>query len=133
VAVSPSDIEHAVINLLRYHEAETAMLFCATRDNVRHLHASLVERGFAAVALSGEHSQSERNHALQALRDGRAGLRPPTLPRAASTWRRFRWWCMWKFRAMPKPCSTVRAARAAQGARARRCWWCPIRAAAGWK
>ena len=72
VTVSPSDIEHAVINLLRFHEAETAMLFCATRDNVRHLHAALVERGFAAVALSGEHSQSERNHALQALRDGRA-------------------------------------------------------------
>ncbi len=72
VAVTPSDIEHAVINLLRFHEAETAMLFCATRDNVRHLHATLVERGFAAVALSGEHSQSERNHALQALRDKRA-------------------------------------------------------------
>ncbi len=72
VAVSPADIEHAVINLLRFHEAETAMLFCATRDNVRHLHASLVERGFAAVALSGEHSQNERNCALQALRDKRA-------------------------------------------------------------
>ena len=72
VAVAPADIEHAVINLLRFHEAETAMLFCATRDNVRHLHASLVERGFAAVALSGEHSQNERNHALQALRDRRA-------------------------------------------------------------
>lgn len=72
VAVAPADIEHAVINLLRFHEAETAMLFCATRDNVRHLHAALVERGFAAVALSGEHSQNERNHALQALRDGRA-------------------------------------------------------------
>ncbi|WP_347717465.1 DEAD/DEAH box helicase [Sphingomonas sp.] len=72
VAVSPADIEHAVINLLRFYEAETAMLFCATRDNVRHLHAALVERGFAAVALSGEHSQNERNHALQALRDGRA-------------------------------------------------------------
>ena len=72
VAVAPADIEHAVVNLLRFHEAETAMLFCATRDNVRHLHASLIERGFAAVALSGEHSQTERNHALQALRDGRA-------------------------------------------------------------
>ncbi|MBC7159366.1 MAG: DEAD/DEAH box helicase, partial [Porphyrobacter sp.] len=59
ITVSPSDIEHAAINLLRLHEAETAMLFCATRDNVRHLHASLIERGFAAVALSGEHSQSE--------------------------------------------------------------------------
>ena len=72
VTVSPSEIEHAAINLLRLHEADTAMLFCATRDNVRHLHASLIERGFAAVALSGEHSQNERNAALQALRDGRA-------------------------------------------------------------
>ena len=48
------------------------MLFCATRDNVRRLHASLVERGFGAVALSGENSQQERNAALQALRDARA-------------------------------------------------------------
>jgi len=72
VAVSPTDIEHAVVNLLRLHEAETAILFCATRDAVRRLHGSLVERGFDAVALSGEHSQSERNHALQALRDQRA-------------------------------------------------------------
>ncbi len=72
MAVSPSDIEHAAVNLLRLHEAETAILFCATRDNVRHLHASLQERGFAAVALSGEHSQSERNGAIQALRDRRA-------------------------------------------------------------
>jgi superfamily II DNA/RNA helicase len=49
-----------VVNLLRFHEAETAMLFCATRDNVRHLHATLVERGFAAVALSGESNTSGR-------------------------------------------------------------------------
>ena len=67
-----TDIENAVVNLLRFHEAETAILFCATRDNVRHLHSSLTERGFAVVALSGEHSQNERNHALQALRDRRA-------------------------------------------------------------
>lgn len=72
VTVAPSDIENAVVNLLRFHNAETAILFCATRDNVRRLHASLIERGFAAVALSGEHSQSERNQALQALRDRRA-------------------------------------------------------------
>jgi ATP-dependent RNA helicase DeaD len=72
IAVAPADIEGAVVNLLRYHEAETAMLFCATRDNVRRLHASLTERGFAVVALSGEHSQNERNSALQALRDRRA-------------------------------------------------------------
>jgi ATP-dependent RNA helicase DeaD len=72
VAVSPTDIEHAVINLLRLHEAETAILFCATREAVRRLHASLTERGFQAVALSGEHSQSERNNALQSLRDKKA-------------------------------------------------------------
>jgi ATP-dependent RNA helicase DeaD len=72
VTVSPSEIENAVVNLLRFHDAETAILFCATRDNVRHLHATLQERGFGVVALSGEHSQSERNQALQALRDRRA-------------------------------------------------------------
>jgi len=72
VTVPPTEIEHAVVNLLRFHEAETAILFCATRDNVRHLHAILQERGFAVVALSGEHSQGERNQALQALRDRRA-------------------------------------------------------------
>ena len=72
VTVSPAEIEAATINLLRFHEAETAILFCATRDNVRRLHATLQERGFGVVALSGEHSQSERNQALQALRDRRA-------------------------------------------------------------
>ena len=58
ITVAPSDIEHAVVNLLRFHEAESALLFCATRENVRRLHSSLIERGFRAVALSGEHSQS---------------------------------------------------------------------------
>jgi len=72
MTVAPAEIEHAVVNLLRLHEAESALLFCATRDNVRRLHSSLTERGFNAVALSGEHSQSDRNQALQALRDGRA-------------------------------------------------------------
>ncbi|RIV84540.1 DEAD/DEAH box helicase [Aurantiacibacter zhengii] len=72
VTVSPPEVENAAVNLLRYHEADTAILFCATREKVRHLHATLQERGFAVVALSGEHSQSERNQALQALRDRRA-------------------------------------------------------------
>jgi ATP-dependent RNA helicase DeaD len=58
--------------VLRFIEAQGAMLFCSTREAVRQLHSRLVERGFAAVALSGELSQSERTHALQALRDGRA-------------------------------------------------------------
>ncbi|MCP9222604.1 DEAD/DEAH box helicase [Erythrobacter sp. LQ02-29] len=72
ITVAPSEIENSVVNLLRFHEAETAICFCATRDNVRRLHATLQNRGFAVVALSGEHSQSERNQAMQALRDRRA-------------------------------------------------------------
>ncbi|MBC7953844.1 MAG: DEAD/DEAH box helicase [Rhodospirillaceae bacterium] len=72
VRVAPNEVEHAVVNLLRYFESPTAMVFCGTRESVRHLQASLLERGFGVVALSGELSQNERNHALQALRDGRA-------------------------------------------------------------
>ena len=72
IAVAPSEIENAVVNLLRFHDAETAICFCATRDAVRRLHATLQNRGFDVVALSGEHSQSERNQAMQALRDKRA-------------------------------------------------------------
>ena len=64
--------EHAVINLLRFIDPPGALVFCSTRQAVRHLEAILRERGFSAVALSGELSQHERNHALQALRDGRA-------------------------------------------------------------
>ena len=72
VRVPPRETEHAVVNVLRYFEAPTALVFCATRDGVRHLHASLLERGFTSVALSGELTQSERTRALQAMRDGQA-------------------------------------------------------------
>ncbi|MFB0613062.1 DEAD/DEAH box helicase [Aurantiacibacter poecillastricola] len=72
ITVAPSEIENAAVNLLRFHEAETAICFCATRESVRRLHTTLQNRGFGVVALSGEHSQSERNQALQALRDRRA-------------------------------------------------------------
>jgi ATP-dependent RNA helicase DeaD len=72
VRVAPNDVEHAVVNVLRYFESPGALVFCATREGVRRLHGKLVERGFSAVALSGELSQNERSHALQALRDGRA-------------------------------------------------------------
>ena len=72
VRIAPNEIEHAVVNVLRYFEAPAALVFCATRDGVRHLHSSLLERGFQAVALSGELSQHDRSTALQAIRDGRA-------------------------------------------------------------
>lgn len=71
-AIAPADKEHAIINLLRFHEAERALVFCATREAVNRLSARFGNRGFATVALSGELSQAERTHALQALRDGRA-------------------------------------------------------------
>ncbi|MFT0859267.1 DEAD/DEAH box helicase [Ancylobacter sp. G4_0304] len=70
--IAPKEMEHAVVNVLRFYESPTAMVFCNTRSVVRHLHATLQERGFSAVALSGELSQNDRNQALQALRDGRA-------------------------------------------------------------
>jgi len=72
IRVAPNEVEHAVVNLLRFVESPTALVFCNTRDSVRHLQAILLERGFSAVALSGEFGQNERNQALQALRDGRA-------------------------------------------------------------
>lgn len=72
VSVAPNETELVTVNLLRYFEAPTAIVFCNTRESVRHLHATLLERGFSAVLLSGELSQHERNHAMQALRDGRA-------------------------------------------------------------
>ena len=72
IRVLPREITHAIVNVLRLTEAPAAIVFCNTRDAVRHLQALLAERGFAVVALSGELSQSERNHAIGALRDGRA-------------------------------------------------------------
>ena len=72
IRVAPNEIEHAVVNLLRYFESPGALVFCNTRERVRHLHSALRERGFSAVALSGEMTQKERSDALQALRDGHA-------------------------------------------------------------
>jgi ATP-dependent RNA helicase DeaD len=70
--IGPRDTEHAVVNSLRFFDVQGALVFCSTREAVRHLHANLRERGFSVVALSGELKQHERTTALQALRDGRA-------------------------------------------------------------
>ncbi len=72
IRIAPNEIEHAVVNVLRHFDAGGALVFCATRDAVRHLHSSLRERGFEVVGLSGEMGQRERNDALQSLRDRRA-------------------------------------------------------------
>jgi ATP-dependent RNA helicase DeaD len=72
IRIAHTRIERAVVNLLRAYDSPSALVFCNTRNAVRHMEAMLQERGFSVVSLSGELSQSERNHALQALRDGRA-------------------------------------------------------------
>ncbi|RKK05351.1 DEAD/DEAH box helicase [Pseudoroseomonas wenyumeiae] len=70
--VAPHDMERAVVNLLRASDSPRAIVFCSTRAAVARLHANLTERGFLAVALSGELTQAERSRALQGLRDGKA-------------------------------------------------------------
>ena len=72
MSVSPRDSENAIINVLRYYEAPNALVFCNTRAMVNRLTTRFSNRGFSVVALSGELSQNERTHALQAMRDGRA-------------------------------------------------------------
>ncbi|HDR29136.1 DEAD/DEAH box helicase, partial [Rhodovulum sp.] len=72
VLVAAADSDHAIINLLRFHDAPTAIVFANTRAAVARLAARLANRGLPVVSLSGELSQDERSHALQALRDGRA-------------------------------------------------------------
>ena len=70
--VAANDRENAIINVLRFHDASTAIVFCATRAAVNRMTSRFNNRGFSVVALSGELSQGQRTHALQAIRDGRA-------------------------------------------------------------
>ena len=72
LTVAPNDQENAIINVLRFYEARNTIIFCSTRATVNHMTARFQNRGFSVVALSGELSQKERSHALQAMRDGRA-------------------------------------------------------------
>ena len=72
IRIAPNEVEHAIVNVLREAEAPSAIVFCNTRESVRHLSSGLLERGFSVVTLSGELGQAERNQAMQALRDGRA-------------------------------------------------------------
>ncbi len=72
LTVANNDRENAIVNVLRYFEAKNALVFCATRATVNHMTSRFNNRGFSVVALSGELTQNERTHALQAMRDGRA-------------------------------------------------------------
>lgn len=72
--VAPTERENAVVNTLLFFDAQNTMVFCSTREAVRHLSSRLANRGFSVVSLSGELSQAERSNALQAMRDGRARI-----------------------------------------------------------
>lgn len=72
LTVAPNDRQNAIINILRFQNAKNAIVFCGTRVGVTQLASRLNNRGFSVVSLSGELSQNERSHALQAMRDGRA-------------------------------------------------------------
>ncbi|MBN2573002.1 MAG: DEAD/DEAH box helicase [Deltaproteobacteria bacterium] len=79
-----TDIEHlahlvafddrlaAVINVLRMHAGQKAIVFGTTREGVADLHEALVRQGFRAVVLSGDRAQGERNRAIAALNSGEA-------------------------------------------------------------
>lgn len=72
--INGHEIERAVVNVLRFFDSKAALVFCATREAVRHMTINLQKRGFTAVALSGELSQEDRTAALQSLRDGRVRI-----------------------------------------------------------
>lgn len=72
LVVSHRDVENGIINALRYYDAKNTLVFCATRAAVSRMTSRFSNRGFSVVALSGELSQEQRSHALQAMRDGRA-------------------------------------------------------------
>jgi ATP-dependent RNA helicase DeaD len=69
---APREREAVVVNVLRHYDARSALVFCHTRETVHRIHATLSERGFSAVVLSGDLGQAERSRALAAVRDGRA-------------------------------------------------------------
>ncbi|WP_353644940.1 DEAD/DEAH box helicase [Mesorhizobium sp. WSM2239] len=72
ILVAPADRENAIINTLLFFDSQNTIIFCHTREAVKHLASRLGNRGFPVVALSGELSQAERTNALQSMRDGRA-------------------------------------------------------------
>jgi len=72
VLVQAHERENAIINTLLFYDSGSAIVFCHTREAVKHLAAQLGDRGFHVVSLSGELSQSERTNALQSMRDGRS-------------------------------------------------------------
>ena len=74
--IAPHETERAVVNALRFFDAPRTLVFCRTRAAVSRLHGNLAERGFAAVALSGELTPGgAQPRAAGPARRARAGVR----------------------------------------------------------
>ncbi|KMQ89829.1 atp-dependent rna helicase [Lasius niger] len=72
VVTPPKELEASLVNVLRYYECPTAMVFCNTRMMVKEVQTYLMDRGFSSVAISGEMGQNERSRAIESLRSGHA-------------------------------------------------------------
>ena len=86
--IAPHEREHAVVNVLRYYEARGALVFCATREGVRHLPrtcSSAASRWSRCRASSAR--PSARTRCRRCATAARGSASPPTSPRAASTCR----------------------------------------------
>jgi ATP-dependent RNA helicase DeaD len=70
--ISSREKEGAVVNVLRYYEAKSALVFVATREGVHDLAERLMSRGFSVVSLSGELSQVNRDRAIHVMKSGHA-------------------------------------------------------------
>jgi ATP-independent RNA helicase DbpA len=62
--VHAEDKLDVLARLLLQHRPDSAVVFCNTRQEVRDVHAALVEQGFSALALHGELEQREREEML---------------------------------------------------------------------
>jgi ATP-dependent RNA helicase DeaD len=72
IRIAHAKVERTVVNLLRYLDPPSALVFCNTRLSVQKFGEALAARGFDVVALSGEMNQNERNRALTSLKGGHA-------------------------------------------------------------
>jgi ATP-dependent RNA helicase DeaD len=62
----------ALVNVLVAAGDAKAIVFGRTREGVSALHQRLVDHGFRVVSMAGDRAQTERDRALDALREGRA-------------------------------------------------------------
>ncbi len=132
VRVAPNEIEHAIVNLLRYFESPGALVFCNTRESVRALHCEAARarlrrgRPVGRAAASASAPTPCRPCATATP----ASASPPTSPPAASTCPTWAWSSTPTCRSTRRPSCTARAAPAGPARRASPPWSSPTPAAA---